>query len=468
MSLTNALAGARRRANRRSEVEGDSERTETGSNAWLSEPASSRDCLHLTLLWVNGGPGRSGETSVLSQPVVLGRGDESVPGDASKLEFVRQRPGVNVPAGALEHPRLSRRQWLLAPHESEIRVENVGRRALLHNGVAASKVFAAEGDTLAVDGVLVCLVEKRPRLLPEFAFESFPQNGADEDGIAGESPAIWRLRRELAALAATNEHCLVLGESGTGKELAARAIHRRSGYAQAPFVSRNAATIPESLVEVELFGNAANYPNVGAPARQGLVGQADGGTLFLDEVAELSEPQQANLLRVLDSGEYQRLGEDRTRRARFRLIGATNRPLAALKHDFCARFPERVSVPGLDLRRADVPLLLVRILETLGHNPAHVHTELVDALCRHRYTHHHRELERLARLARRTSAPDGPLRLTPEVRDDLELPTAPGPSEAAIREALARSRSAAAAAEHLGLPSRYALYRLMKKLGIHV
>jgi MoxR-like ATPase len=447
-------------------VEGDTERTESGSNAWFAERATSSECLHLTILWVNGAPERSGETSAFSQPVVLGRSSESAPGDAPKLEFVRQRPAMNEPVGALDHPRLSRRQWLLAPDQAGIRVENVGRRALLHNGAAARVALAEDGDTLVVDGVLVCLVEKRPRLLPEFAFEPFPRNAVDADGMAGESPAAWRLRRDLAALSATTVHCLVLGESGTGKELAARAIHRQSACAQAPFISRNAATIPESLVEVELFGNAANYPNVGAPARQGLIGQADGGTLFLDEVAELTEPQQANLLRVLDAGEYQRLGEDRARRARFRLIGATNRSLEALKHDFCARFPERVSVPGLDLRRADVPLLLAGILERLDRNPQQVHTELVDALCRHRYSHHHRELDRLLRLAQRTSAPDGPLRLTPEVRADLNLPSAPGPSEAEIREALARCRSATAAAEHLGLPSRFALYRLMKKLGI--
>lgn len=83
-----------------------------------------------------------------------------------------------------------------------------------------------------------------------------------------------------------------------------RALHRASRRAAGKWLARNAATIPAGLVEAELFGNAANYPNAGMPARNGLVGAADGGTLFLDEIGELGEAQQANLLRVLDSGEY--------------------------------------------------------------------------------------------------------------------------------------------------------------------
>src|SRR5690348_15490748 len=127
-------------------------------------------------------------------------------------------------------------------------------------------------------------------------------------------------------------HVLLTGASGTGKELAARAIHALSKRSGQRLVARNAATLPESLIDAELFGNAKNYPNPGMAERAGLVGQADGSTLFLDEIAELPSSSQAHLLRVLDDGEYHRLGDGLARRSDFRLVAATNRDVSSLKH----------------------------------------------------------------------------------------------------------------------------------------
>ncbi len=152
-------------------------------------------------------------------------------------------------------------------------------------------------------------------------------------------------------------HVLVHGASGTRKELVARAVHAISSRSTGPIVCRNAATFPEALIDAELFGNARNYPNAGMPERRGLVGEADGGTLFLDEFAELPPAMQAHLLRVLDAGEYQRLGEPRARTSSFRLVAATNRPLAAMKEDVLARLVHRIEIPGLDARMEDVPLI---------------------------------------------------------------------------------------------------------------
>lgn len=90
-------------------------------------------------------------------------------------------------------------------------------------------------------------------------------------------------------------------------------------------MARNAATLPEGLLDAELFGNIKNYPNPGTPERAGLVGEADGSTLFLDEIGEISQVAQAHLLRVLDDGEYHRLGEAKARKSHLRLISATNR-----------------------------------------------------------------------------------------------------------------------------------------------
>src|SRR5262249_46286359 len=153
----------------------------------------------------------------------------------------------------------------------------------------------------------------------------FPFGRADADGFVGESPAAWDLRDRLAFIGPQAGHVLLVGESGVGKELAARALHARSRRSRRPLVSRNAATLPEALIDAELFGHARDYPNAGMPERAGLVGEADGGTLFLDEIGELPEARQAHLLRLLDGGEYQRLGDPRVRRADVRFIAATNR-----------------------------------------------------------------------------------------------------------------------------------------------
>jgi DNA-binding NtrC family response regulator len=407
-----------------------------------------------------------GEACAISSPALFGRGAERDRSDPPKLELFRQRPRDNEPAGTLRGAKVSRRQWLLEPRGTGIWVKNVGRRDLLHNGCLVDECVARAGDTLGIDGAFLVLVELRPRLLPLDAPCAFEFGAPDAAGIVGESPAAWQLRAELSLASAADAHCLILGESGAGKELAAQAIHRGSTRAQGPLVSRNAATIPATLVEAELFGNAANYPNSGSPARPGLVGAADGGTLFLDEIAELGEAQQANLLRVLDSGSYQRLGEERQRTSRFRLLAATNRPLEAMKHDFVARFTERVRVPGLNERRSDVPLLLQLLLTRVGASSRFVHPELVDQLARHHYRHHFRELERLVRLSQRTS-PAGVLALTPTVAAELDLPASAAlPTDAQIRDALSHGDSVSEAAKRLGLPSRFALYRLMKKLGI--
>src|SRR5262249_13648433 len=151
--------------------------------------------------------------------------------------------------------------------------------------------------------VLLCV--RRPAWITgtptvrEFSF-----GDVDEHGLVGESPAIWELRARIAFIGPRPGHVFIHGESGAGKELVARAIHASSPRAVRPLVARNAATIPEGLIDAELFGNLRNYPHAGMAERPGLIGEADGGTLFLDELAELPVPLQAHLLRVLDGGEY--------------------------------------------------------------------------------------------------------------------------------------------------------------------
>jgi transcriptional regulator with GAF, ATPase, and Fis domain len=359
----------------------------------------------------------------------------------------------------------------MTPRRSSLHVENVGKQELLHNNRVVSSCVAHPGDTLAIRGSALFLLSNRPRLMAELPLTPFPFGEPDSAGMIGESEAAWELRSALAACANTKGHVLLLGASGSGKELAARAVHQWSSRANKPFVSRNAATLPSGILEAELFGNAANYPQSGMPARVGLFGAADGGTLFLDEIGELSERDQAAFLRVLDAGEYQRLGEDRTRRSSLRVVAATNRPPSSLKFDLLARFSERIHLPDLNQRRGDISLIANHLLRSLSaEHPElpklRLSFELASVLIRNRYVTHARELERLLRCARPAS-PEGVLGVTPSVEEALRLPEeAVEISAETVRRALAESRSSSDAARRLGLPSRFALHRLTKKLGI--
>ncbi|MCK6503529.1 sigma 54-interacting transcriptional regulator [Myxococcota bacterium] len=455
---------------------------------WDSRAQGERARLELVVAWSLDEPERLGEAAVVDRPLRLGRGEPEPA--APHARFRAWRPGRERAGRPLESPRLSRDQLRLVPDgDRSLRVENVGRCRLAVNGAERAEAVVQPGDTLHLRNTLVLVVVRRGGAAPGRVDGDFPFGGPDRGGMVGESEAAWRLRAELAFAAGSPHHVLLQGASGVGKELAARSLHTLSGRGQRPLVTRNAATLPESLVDAELFGSARGYPHAGSPERPGLIGEAHGSTLFLDEVGELPPALQAHLLRVLDrGGEYQRLGDARVRHADLRLVAATNRPLSALKHDFAARFPLRIQLPGLDERVEDIPLLvqatLTRARDELAQGAApspvarffgpdgrpRIHPDLVEALLHHRYELHTRELVRLLWLAM-GSSPGEYLGLTDAVRAELS-PARPGrgaepPDRAAIEAALAAAGGRAAlAAEALGLSSRFALYRLMKKLGI--
>jgi two-component system nitrogen regulation response regulator GlnG/two-component system response regulator HydG len=185
----------------------------------------------------------------------------------------------------------------------------------------------------------------------------------DEDGIAGESYAVWLLRAALAAAALLHCHVLLLGESGTGKELAARSIYRQLRRKGA-FQAGNAATLGPGIASAELFGNIANFPNQGSPARPGWVGAALGGCLLLDEIGDAPEDVQAKLLRLMQ-GEYMLVGDSKVRLADIIVIGATNRPVTRLKSDLVPRFDVVVELPSLAARREDIPFLALAIVQAI-------------------------------------------------------------------------------------------------------
>jgi two-component system response regulator HydG len=180
----------------------------------------------------------------------------------------------------------------------------------------------------------------------------------------GTSPVFRRMMTLIEQVADSEATVLILGESGTGKELAAREVHQRSPRRQGPFVAVNCAALPETLLESELFGYEKGAFTGATGRKEGRFELADGGTLFLDEVADLSPVTQPKILRVLQSGEFERLGGTRTMRVDVRLVAATNQDLARMVRE--KRFREdlfyrlnviTVHVPPLRERPEDIPLL---------------------------------------------------------------------------------------------------------------
>ncbi len=184
------------------------------------------------------------------------------------------------------------------------------------------------------------------------------------DEIIGEDPGLKRCLRAVEKVAPTDVTTLILGETGTGKELIARAIHKLSGRHDKPMICVNCPTLPANLIESELFGHEKGAFTGAQSQRLGRFELADTGTLFLDEVGELPLELQGKLLRVLQTGEFQRIGGTETLHADVRLIAATNRDLqdAVERNEFRADLYYRINsfpitLPALRDRKGDIPLL---------------------------------------------------------------------------------------------------------------
>jgi formate hydrogenlyase transcriptional activator len=185
------------------------------------------------------------------------------------------------------------------------------------------------------------------------------------DEIVGNSPAIREVLKQIQTAAPTDSTVLIQGETGTGKELVARAIHQVSGRHEGTFVKLNCSAIPAGLLESELLGHEQGAFTGALARRIGRFELAHGGTLFLDEIGELPMELQPKLLRVLQDGQFERLGGSRTIQSDFRLVAATNRDLRALVSEqrFRADLYYRVNVfpiniPPLRDRREDIPMLV--------------------------------------------------------------------------------------------------------------
>jgi DNA-binding NtrC family response regulator len=192
-------------------------------------------------------------------------------------------------------------------------------------------------------------------------------------GMVGDGAAMQELRRLIRLVAKRKASVLILGETGSGKEVVARAIHGLSPRAKKPLVVLNCAAIPEALLEAELFGHARGAFTGAVQSRVGRIEAAHGGTLFLDEIGEMPLALQAKMLRFLDSGELQKVGDNEVVHVDVRVIAATHQPVSrkAAEGTFrldlyhrLAVFPLRV--PALRERKEDVPLLAEFFLAEMG------------------------------------------------------------------------------------------------------
>jgi len=466
--------------------------TATEQNDEALGSRSSRIVLGFIVFWCPEQPSHIGAfLPVFSdserRPRILGRGSALATDEYARLEPELQRPMKNLKLGPFDCPALSRSQIHVSLAQPKaLRVINIGKCPLYLNGVNVMDAEVRVGDLLEVGRQLVLLCVERPLVLEGDAGLVRHEFGEpDGHGLVGESPSIWYLRQAIDSIGTRRGHVLILGASGTGKELIARAIHT-IGNSRGAFVARNAGTLPESLLDAELFGNARGYPNAGMPERSGLVGAAHDGSLFLDEIGELPIVAQTHLLRVLDEGEYQSLGDPTPRRSTFRLIAATNQPESALRADVQARFTFRIHAPDLAQRREDVPLIARYVLKRVASDDPVLARRLFSAageprfapsflrhLATHPFSNNVRELRNL--LWQTAIASNGPAlewaeptAVTAERAEQTHGAEAV-PAAGDLQRALdAHNGSIERTWRALGLPSRFVMMRLIKKHGLRI
>ena len=291
----------------------------------------------------------------------------------------------------------------------------------------------------------------------------------DLRGLVYESEAMHTVASMAAQVAHADVPVLITGPNGAGKEVLADLVHANSTRRERPFIKVNAGALPDQLIEAELFGTEAGA-FTGAKPRAGRFEAADGGTLFLDEIGNLPPAGQAKLLRVLQTGEYERLGSNTTRRADVRVVAATNLPLREAMRE--GRFREdlyyrlsviELTVPPLADRRDDV-LPLARAFLDKG---VRLTSDAERALLNHSWPGNVRELRNVLQRAALLAG------AAPLTAATLNLPAVlPARSDEPVLDRATIERTlnesghiVAQAARQLGI-SRQALYRRMEKLGI--
>ncbi|WP_456431168.1 sigma-54-dependent transcriptional regulator [Thermosulfuriphilus sp.] len=312
--------------------------------------------------------------------------------------------------------------------------------------------------------------------------------------ITGTSPAVLRLREQIARVAPTDSTVLILGESGAGKEVVAQMIHAASRRREKPLVEINCAAIPEDLIEAELFGYEKGAFTGALTSKKGKFDLADGGTLFLDEIGDMSLKTQAKILRILQEQRFERVGGTRTLKVDVRIIAATNKDLRQeikrgnFREDLYYRLNVvPIEVPPLRERLEDIPLLIEDFLQEIAENTGlgrkRVTPEVLEALERYHWPGNVRELRNLVeRLVIMSPGPEIEISTLPDyIRnpdppskglqepwfacEDLRQARALFEREFILRKLRAHGGNISQTAEAIGL-ERSHLYRKMRSLGI--
>jgi DNA-binding NtrC family response regulator len=261
-------------------------------------------------------------------------------------------------------------------------------------------------DVEAIRAVVQAAVKVSLDMRQVVSYEPLRSKEKHEEEIVGSSEPMQEVYKLIGRLSNSDLPVLITGESGTGKEMVARAIYHHSRRNRKPFLAVNCAAIPENLLEGELFGFHKGAFTGATTAKPGKFEVCDGGTIFLDEIAEMPSSTQGKLLRVLETGEIEKLGSTRTVKVDVRVLAATNKNLPELieagrfRADLFYRLRVvEIPLPPLRERLSDVPTLVTYFLERhgpeFGHNRVTVDAAAMNALMRHHYPGNVRELENI-------------------------------------------------------------------------
>ncbi len=276
-----------------------------------------------------------------------------------------------------------------------------------------------------------------------------------EQGIVGRSEPMQQVFKLIGQVAASDATALITGESGTGKELVARAIYHHGERAQQPFLAVNCAAIPEQLLESELFGHERGAFTGATGQRIGKFEQCNQGTMFLDEIGDMTPPTQTKILRVLQSGTFERVGGNQPIKVDVRVIAATNKPLEQavaarqFREDLFYRLNVvRIHLPPLRERREDIPLLVNYFLKKIAREherePKSIASSAVKALEKYHWPGNVRELENIIRrahvIAKSGAILPGDLPSEVTGQGGATVPLASGPAEGSAADAAALAR----------------------------